>query len=248
MTEQDWLAGSHLGKMLYFLSEEGGRERKLRLFTLACCRRLGDLVSDARLARALDGLEAHADGLLDGTGLREREDAAQEAVNEIIEVALRDAEGMVRPNDISSAANAVRCALSADYSRQDLSAGYTLSTSSVAFYVRAARTSPVWASTHDRVLTDEVGTGEERAMAELLADIIGNPFRPLPFPPAWRTDTAVALARQMYQSRGFGAMPILADALQDAGCDSDDVLDHCRDRQQVHVRGCWVIDGVLGKS
>jgi hypothetical protein len=43
-------------------------------------------------------------------------------------------------------------------------------------------------------------------------------------------------------------MPILADALQDAGCDNMDVLTHCRDAAQVHVRGCWVVDLVLGKS
>lgn len=84
--------------------------------------------------------------------------------------------------------------------------------------------------------------------SELLRDIFGNPFRPISFAPEWRTDTATALARQIYESRDFSAMPILADALQDAGCDSDDILNHCRDPEQVHVRGCWVVDLVLGKS
>ena len=78
-------------------------------------------------------------------------------------------------------------------------------------------------------------------------DIVGNPFRPVSFLPEWRTDTAVALARQMYESREFGAMPILADALQDAGCDDAAVLDHCRGPGP-HVRGCWVVDLVLGKE
>ena len=87
-----------------------------------------------------------------------------------------------------------------------------------------------------------------RPDADRLRDIFGNPFRPVTFSPEWRTDTAVALARQMYESRDFSAMPILADALQDAGCDSDDILAHCRDPKQVHVRGCWVVDLVLGKS
>jgi hypothetical protein len=64
----------------------------------------------------------------------------------------------------------------------------------------------------------------------------------------WRTDTAVSLARTMYEAREFSAMPILADALQDAGCDHDDVLNHCRVLNQVHVRGCWVVDLVLGKE
>ncbi|MBM3980898.1 MAG: hypothetical protein FJ304_11545 [Planctomycetes bacterium] len=81
----------------------------------------------------------------------------------------------------------------------------------------------------------------------LLRDIFGNPFRPVTFDPAWRTDTATTLARQMYEAREFGAMPILADALQDAGCDNDDILSHCRGKGP-HVRGCWVVDLVLGKE
>jgi hypothetical protein len=57
----------------------------------------------------------------------------------------------------------------------------------------------------------------------------------------------VALARQMYDSRDFSAMPILADALQDAGCGNEDLLDHCRGLGS-YVRGCWVVDLVLGKE
>jgi hypothetical protein len=83
--------------------------------------------------------------------------------------------------------------------------------------------------------------------AWLVRDIFGNPFRPVAFSPEWRTDTAVALAAQMYECRDFSAMPILADALQDAGCDSADILDHCRGAGP-HVRGCWVVDLVLGKE
>jgi hypothetical protein len=56
------------------------------------------------------------------------------------------------------------------------------------------------------------------------------------------------MARQMYEAREFGAMPILADALQDAGCDKTEVLSHCRDTNATHVRGCWVVDLVLGKE
>jgi hypothetical protein len=74
-----------------------------------------------------------------------------------------------------------------------------------------------------------------------------NPFRPVAFDPEWRTSTAVALAGQMYEARDFSAMPILADALQDAGCDNADILDHCRSPGP-HVRGCWVVDLVLGKE
>ncbi len=86
------------------------------------------------------------------------------------------------------------------------------------------------------------------AVPWLLRDIFGNPFRPVPFSPKWATDTAVSLARTMYESRDFSAMPILADAFQDAGCDSEDILNHCRDVNATHVRGCWVVDRVLGKE
>jgi hypothetical protein len=82
--------------------------------------------------------------------------------------------------------------------------------------------------------------------AELIREVYGNPCRRLAFPAGWRTSDALSLARQVYDSRDFGAMPILADALQDAGCDSDDVLNHCRDASATHVRGCWVVDFVLG--
>jgi hypothetical protein len=84
-----------------------------------------------------------------------------------------------------------------------------------------------------------------RALA-LLREVFGNPFRPVDFAP-WRTDTAVSLARQMYEARDFSALPILADALQDAGCANGAVLSHCREAKPIHCRGCWVVDGVLGK-
>ena len=83
-----------------------------------------------------------------------------------------------------------------------------------------------------RALTEMEDDTESKALREsaLLRDIFGNPFRPVTFSPEWRTDTARHLARQMYESRDFSAMPILADALQDAGCDNDDILTHCRER------------------
>jgi hypothetical protein len=89
---------------------------------------------------------------------------------------------------------------------------------------------------------------ERTAQCDLVRDIFGNPFRTTSLSPEWRTDTAVSLARMMYAAREFSAMPILADALQDAGCDNDDILSHCRGSNQVHVRGCWVCDLVLGKE
>ncbi|VTR95651.1 Uncharacterized protein (Fragment) OS=uncultured bacterium PE=4 SV=1 [Gemmata massiliana] len=88
----------------------------------------------------------------------------------------------------------------------------------------------------------------EYLQPHLLREVFGNPFRAVACAPEWSTDTVLALARGMYESRDFSAMPILADALQDAGCDSADVLDHCRDAAGPHVRGCWVVDLVLGKE
>ncbi|MCE9560804.1 MAG: hypothetical protein K8U57_01990 [Planctomycetes bacterium] len=84
-------------------------------------------------------------------------------------------------------------------------------------------------------------------VSHLLREVVGNPFQPVTLLPSWRTDTALALGRQRYESRDFSAMPILADALQDAGCDNTDILDHCRS-DRPHVRGCWVIDLLLGKE
>lgn len=106
-----------------------------------------------------------------------------------------------------------------------------------------------------RVGTDMAGlptwVGARQATAAqqpaLLRDVFGNPFHPAAFSPAWQTDATSALARQMYESRDFSAMPALADALQDAGCASADMLDHCRGSGP-HVRGCWVVDLVLGRE
>jgi hypothetical protein len=84
-------------------------------------------------------------------------------------------------------------------------------------------------------------------IGRILRDIFGNPFRPITLNPAWLTSTVTTLAEQMYDRRDFSPMPILADALQDAGCDSDDILNHCRG-ENVHVRGCWVLDRLLGKE
>jgi hypothetical protein len=87
----------------------------------------------------------------------------------------------------------------------------------------------------------------KRTQCAWLRCVLGNPFRPVSFSSEWRTDTALALARTMYERRDFSAMPILADALQDAECDNPDILEHCHSPGP-HVRGCWVVDLVLGKE
>jgi hypothetical protein len=78
-----------------------------------------------------------------------------------------------------------------------------------------------------------------------IRDLFGNPFRPVAFDPVWRTDTVVCVARAMYESWEFGALPILADALEDAGCTDADILTHLRGPGP-HVPGCWVVDVCSG--
>ena len=98
--------------------------------------------------------------------------------------------------------------------------------------------------------TRQWGRGWEDAlkvMAGFLRDILGNPLRPVAVDASWLTSTVVALAEGIYADRAFDRLPILADALMDAGCDHAEVLEHCRG-DGPHVRGCWVVDLLLGKS
>src|SRR5262245_56860845 len=67
-----------------------------------------------------------------------------------------------------------------------------------------------------------------------------NPYRPVAPDPAWQTPNAVTLARTMYDTRDFAALPLLAGLPEEAGCPAD-VSDHCRGPGP-HVRGCWVVD------
>jgi hypothetical protein len=86
--------------------------------------------------------------------------------------------------------------------------------------------------------------------AEYLRDVVGNPFRRVGIDPAWLSwggGTVRDLARSIYHDRAFDRTPILADALEEAGCTDADILDHCRGPGP-HVRGCWVVDLLLGKQ
>jgi hypothetical protein len=92
-----------------------------------------------------------------------------------------------------------------------------------------------------------------KQLARLLREVVGNPFTPPRFEPTWRTTTVVELARGIFADRAFDRMPILGDALLDADCDEEAVLRHCRGtelgvkEQSQHVRGCWVIELILGR-
>jgi hypothetical protein len=80
----------------------------------------------------------------------------------------------------------------------------------------------------------------------LLLEIVGDSFHRVPFSSGWRTEDVLGLARGVSEDRAFDRMPLLADALMDAGCDDDQIISHCRTGGP-HVRGCWVVDLVLGK-
>ena len=82
-----------------------------------------------------------------------------------------------------------------------------------------------------------------RRLTGVIRDVFGDPFGPVQLNPAWRTPEVLTLARGIYESADWQRLPILADALEEAGCDEAAVLSHCRAEAE-HVRGCWVIEAV----
>jgi len=98
------------------------------------------------------------------------------------------------------------------------------------------------------------GSAEARVQIDILRCLFGNPFRPVAFEAAWRTPTVRSLAEAAYQERSLprgtldsDRLAVLADALEDAGCDSNQMLDHLRGPGP-HMRGCWALDLILGKQ
>ena len=159
------------------------------------------------------------------------------ANREAIEIAERFADGLANAKELQAALTAAKTPTCGSAANSNV---YQAAVYTAHFAARDAGWAGPgdWATQHG---------AELEAQAELVRDIFGNPFRKRPkVKKAWLTDTALTLARQMYESRDFGAMPILADALQDAGCNSEDILSHCRGEGS-HVRGCWVVDLVLGR-
>jgi hypothetical protein len=227
MTEAEWLTCRNNLKMLELLRPRLS-DRKLRLFQVACCRRMWDLIPDERWRESVLVAERYAD---------------KDATDKMRIAARNRLWNPHSPREIHlSALHAVGVATQKTMERRKF-----LSYGGAAAVVGEAARSACDPTTSEHAHAVAYGN-EHKAEADLIRDIFGNPFRPLTFSPSWRTDTAVTLARQMYESRDFSAMPILADALQDAGCDSDNILSHCRDPNAVHVRGCWVVDLVLGKE
>jgi hypothetical protein len=211
--------------MLYVSGEQGRlTERRDRYFSCACCRRIWHLLADEASRTAVRVAEQYLDGLV---------------TLEDLDTASRAAE--VHGGFAADAAAAAACP------RRELGTNGI----DVAAYAAEA---VVYADPHftsgeaDR---GRAGRAEQSAQADLLRDIMGNPFRPAPrvdpMVLAWNAGTVVKLAQVIYDERRFTDLPILADALEEAGCTNADILDHCRGLGP-HVRGCWVVDAILGKA
>ncbi len=235
MMEEDWFRSANLEWLVeQLLCSRLASDRKFRLYACACCRRAEHLIDHAGIQELLVVVEDFADWLLGKETFKERVSQLRKGIG-----------GITVSDAASNPAGAAREAVIR-------AAGFVVSYSREYYEVLDDVPYPSWAAAYARYAvagTDNKQEQEqEREQLRLLRDIFGNPFRPVAFDPAWRTSTAVAIAQGMYDSRDFNAMPILADALQDSGCDNDDILNHCRDEKQVHVRGCWVVDLVLGKA
>jgi hypothetical protein len=238
MTEEEWLAYAEPDTMLWHLLGKMSH-RKLRLFACACCRRLWDMLPVA-CRQGIEVAERFADSLA-------TDEDCQTAFDRVEAVQTADTQqrGQRRqPNALSRALSAVYDACSP----RAMTIRTALSSARAATYAVGAAAG-VAAPAEDYEHTyDGARLQEALEQARLVRELFGNPFKPVTMLQEWRTDTVLALGRQIYESRDFSAMPILADAMQDAGSEHTDILDHCRDPNQVHVRGCWVVDLVLGKE
>jgi hypothetical protein len=246
MTEQQWLQATDPQPMLEYLQGKVS-DRKLRLFAVAACRRASRLLFPAGRAEAfLEIIERYADGSASkGEVIACHSGMLPSPVSEQtdeLEVPLwwwmtRDMlKGGVR-----------NIAVVADWIAQTLRASandsHTALHASAGDEIRASRSA--WAEANLAM------SGERAFQCYCLRDLFGPlPFRPVVLDSGWLTwhdGLLVSMARQMYDSRDFRDLPVLADALEEAGCTNRDILGHCRSGGE-HVRGCWVVDAILGRS
>ena len=93
---------------------------------------------------------------------------------------------------------------------------------------------------------------EREAQSDFVRDLFGPlPFRGVAIDPlllTWQGGTIVQVARTIYEERRFDGLPSLAGLLQEAGCNNEEILAHCRQQGKAHVRGCWVLDLLLQKE
>jgi hypothetical protein len=221
-------------------------DRKLRLFAVACCRLVGELLTD-EAREAVAAAERFADGRASAEELarlraltltrRQGQGDVGVAAGYAARAAFHAAAAWGAERDAShQCAEVTRCAQAAASRAARGSYGG-----------QGATTGPARASVL-RTIGEGARLTQRDQQRALLRDVVGNPFRPAAVPAAWRDWNAgavVHLAQAIYEERRFGDLPVLADALEDAGCTDAEVLGHCR-RLGEHTRGCWVVDALLG--
>jgi hypothetical protein len=235
INEADWLDCTDPQKMLEFLRGKT-RNRKPRLFAIACCRRIWILMHDQSSQVAFEVAERFAEGETDEEELAVARRRAQEVSNAFWET--YRATGGFSDYVLYVSADAA-----------NLITGLLAGPS-----VRRAASLAAYASSH---ITPDKGLSEKTHQVALLRDLFGNPFRPILLDPAWltwRDGTIPRLAQVIYESRQLPSghldrdrLAVLGDALEDSGCSDPDILGHCRGPGP-HVRGCWVVDLFLGKE
>jgi hypothetical protein len=232
MTEQEWLGCTDPQPMLEFLSGKAS-DRKLRLFAVACCRRVWNLLIDHRCRTLVEVAEKNADGL--------STDAAMFAEFQAAFYPPQPSPQHIPPHSFAADAAAASA-----YDKSETPIGDAM------FCAASAASGVGMASSIARIVgTEEEGRiTEAKVQAILLRDIFSNLFRPIiinPFWLTWNDGTVIRLAQSIYDEHAFDRLPVLADALEKAGCDNPDILTHCRQPGE-HVKGCWVVDLLLGKS
>ena len=257
MTEAEWLECDDPDKLLRRARFRSYR-RKSRLFAVACCRLIWDSLVDERSRKAVDLAERYADGGVTEEELRIASVAANEAHEEIFNTLGKTgaciewaAAFAADPNPLHGAKNASWAAAT------PRTCEVRKSRKSDCDEIRqfpcsiSKRSGPLtlilgkWKVVRLNAIT--AIPAEKPVQAALIRCIFGNPFRPVTFDPACLTPNAKTLARAIYDDRAFEGMPVLADVLEEAGCGNQDIVDHCRGPGP-HVRGCWVVDLVLGKE
>jgi len=239
MIEQAWLQCNDPYEMLESLRGRSS-DRKSRLFAVACCRRVWNRIPCLEGKRAVEVGEAFADGLASGPEL--------EAAGEAARLARPAPPGEGDPVEKGAWLAALHCA------DPDVFDAATL-TSEEACIVPALVAEAAWcARTGDDELPDEKwrsSLADERGrQSAILRDLIGNPFRPVALNPAWlawQGGKIAKLAQAIYDERASDRLPVLCGALEEAGCADADILSHCRQPSE-HVRGCWVVDLLVGKN
>jgi hypothetical protein len=230
MTEEEWLQATDPQPMLEFLRGKAS-DRKLRLVCCALCRAVEHLLTDKRYRAALDVAERYADGQASVSELRRARGVVVKASDHIEDYEWsEDKQGMLCALNAVSWATLQREPPDPPAFLAGCAAG-------------SAKNASVWEGSPE--------TEIHASQSALLRDILGPlPFRSITLNPVWLTWHAgllVSMARQIYDSRDFRDMPILADALEEAGCTNQDILGHCRSGSE-HVRGCWVVDLLLAKG